>query len=307
MIRVLFIIYIFTSVANAQEGLTLPENAVSTSDIAVELTTYQFPNHGYAPDSSMTISVEGNLRTQTYRFDDKGFKTLALVRLLRGQIRVLGYSIILDCDQKTCGGFDFRFGFAVTAAPMMEVDLTDFRFISAKKFGPEGDFALTILVSKTPAAGYLQLAAITPPIFDTPAPPVPKPAAPENIVAGFPDVDATLGRDGHMVLDGLVFESGEGSLASDPTGILAQVAEWLSDNPDISLILVGHSDNEGSLESNQIVSQQRAASVRQQLIDQFAAEPSRLFAEGAGFLAPRATNATPEGRATNRRVEIVVR
>ncbi|WP_236951445.1 OmpA family protein [Ketogulonicigenium robustum] len=70
--------------------------------------------------------------------------------------------------------------------------------------------------------------------------------------------------------------------------------------------MVGHTDATGALAANQAVSTARAAAVRQRLINENGVNPAQLDAAGAGYLAPRASNADADGRALNRRVEVVV-
>ena len=69
---------------------------------------------------------------------------------------------------------------------------------------------------------------------------------------------------------------------------------------------MGHSDAVGSLEANIALSRARARSVAGRLVDTHGVARGQLRAEGAGYLAPRASNATEDGRALNRRVEVVV-
>jgi outer membrane protein OmpA-like peptidoglycan-associated protein len=70
--------------------------------------------------------------------------------------------------------------------------------------------------------------------------------------------------------------------------------------------LVGHTDSVGGLSGNIALSKRRAQSVRQRLIDTHGVDPSRLDAEGMGYLSPAASHLTPEGREANRRVEVIV-
>ena len=71
------------------------------------------------------------------------------------------------------------------------------------------------------------------------------------------------------------------------------------------LVLVGHTDDIGSLEANVKVSRLRAEAVRQKRMVEGDIAPERVLAEGAGFLAPRRSNQTTDGRQMNRRVEAV--
>ena len=85
-----------------------------------------------------------------------------------------------------------------------------------------------------------------------------------------------------------------------------QLADYLRQNPNTKIILVGHSDAIGGLDGNIAISKQRAEAVRQRLISKYGIRKSRITAEGIAFLSPRANNQTPEGREQNRRVEAVV-
>jgi len=69
---------------------------------------------------------------------------------------------------------------------------------------------------------------------------------------------------------------------------------------------VGHTDNSGSLAANVALSKDRAAAVRKRLIEKLGVPAEQLTAEGAGWLSPRTSNLTPEGREKNRRVEAVL-
>ena len=79
----------------------------------------------------------------------------------------------------------------------------------------------------------------------------------------------------------------------------------LKDHADLSITIEGHTDNTGTAARNQTLSEQRAASVRQYLIDNFKVDAGRLKSAGFGASKPVAANDTQEGRQNNRRVELV--
>ncbi len=89
--------------------------------------------------------------------------------------------------------------------------------------------------------------------------------------------------------------------------MLRQVAAYLETNLDTGLRIVGHADNVGSAPGNLDLSQRRAASVAKVLAQQFGIASSRFETDGKDDSLPLSSNATPEGRAMNRRVEFVKR
>ena len=105
----------------------------------------------------------------------------------------------------------------------------------------------------------------------------------------------------------LAFETGKSSclLTDGDRSYLAQIKQYLSENPGKKVIVTGHADNTGSDEINQRLSAQRAAYLRQQLLDAGVDENS-IETAAKSYLEPVGDNSTPEGRAKNRRVEIKI-
>ena len=105
---------------------------------------------------------------------------------------------------------------------------------------------------------------------------------------------------------GVLFASGKAELLPDAQAKLSEVANALTQqNPDASIVVEGHTDTQGSPAFNLDLSTRRAQAVRDYLSTHGVA-PDRIRAEGLGFSRPLADNKTAEGRANNRRVEIVV-
>lgn len=144
--------------------------------------------------------------------------------------------------------------------------------------------------------------AETPPQTPPPMPPEMPPEMPPQAA----DLARALEDKGAVALDDLVFDSGAASLAAGAYPSLAALAAYLQAHPDHELLLVGHSDATGGLAANIALSRQRAQAVRARLIADHGLAPGRITAEGAGFLAPRASNLDESGRAANRRVEAVL-
>jgi outer membrane protein OmpA-like peptidoglycan-associated protein len=110
-------------------------------------------------------------------------------------------------------------------------------------------------------------------------------------------------KRGRLVLKGVNFRSGKAVLTPNSYRILDEVAKSLKEWKDVKLEIIGYTDSRGSYAINKRLSQLRANSVRDYLVRQ-GIEPSRLRAIGRGEENPIANNATAEGRAANRRVEM---
>ncbi|CAA6804331.1 MAG: internalin, putative [uncultured Thiotrichaceae bacterium] len=109
------------------------------------------------------------------------------------------------------------------------------------------------------------------------------------------------------VLEGVNFHTGSANLTLNAQSILKNVANQFQRWPDLKAVIVGHTDNVGSNSNNMLLSQQRAHSVRTFLVQNGVKNSSILAAIGKGERNPRASNSHAEGRALNRRVELLPR
>ena len=105
--------------------------------------------------------------------------------------------------------------------------------------------------------------------------------------------------------EGILFETGKSDLSMDSRTALDKFAKSLLDNPDTDLVIYGHTDNTGSKEVNQRISDKRAMSVRNYLVNK-GVGASRLTTKGMAYDQPVADNSTAAGRAQNRRVEVYI-
>jgi outer membrane protein OmpA-like peptidoglycan-associated protein len=127
----------------------------------------------------------------------------------------------------------------------------------------------------------------------------------QEIVANAEAFSNDLKANGHAAVYGIYFDTAKAELRPESEPALQEIAKLLAVDPKLKLQLVGHTDAVGQLESNMKLSQARAEAVVQALAAKHGVAPVRLKAYGVGPLAPVATNRTDEGRAKNRRVELV--
>ena len=146
------------------------------------------------------------------------------------------------------------------------------------------------------SAGYLICRAMQE--EEAPPPPPPPPPAPRAAPEPPPPVE-----EERIVLRGVNFDFDKSDIRPDAAVILDEAASQLKANPGRSVRVEGHTDSVGTDDYNQGLSERRAASVRDYLVNQ-GVEASRLTTQGFGESNPIASNDTADGRALNRRVEL---
>jgi len=126
-----------------------------------------------------------------------------------------------------------------------------------------------------------------------------------RVAAGGKKLYDALAEKGRVATQGIYFDTGSDRIRPESTPTLKEIGSMLKDHADLKLAIEGHTDNVGLAQANQTLSEKRAAAVRQFLIDSYGVDGARLQAKGLGQTKPVASNDTPEGRQSNRRVELV--
>ncbi|MBO2543205.1 OmpA family protein [Salegentibacter sp. BDJ18] len=125
-------------------------------------------------------------------------------------------------------------------------------------------------------------------------------------VSANPDfIKKEIEMQGSATIYGINFDSNSSNLKEQSQPVIAEIAKYLEQNPEISLYVVGHTDMDGSPEYNLKLSKERARAVVNELTENYGISISRLTSDGVGFLSPKASNITDEGKALNRRTELV--
>ena len=132
-----------------------------------------------------------------------------------------------------------------------------------------------------------------------------KPMETKMVTVTAEEMAATVAQKGGVALYGIYFDFNKVDVKpeSDPT--LSEIARLLSKNAALNLLVVGHTDNVGSFDFNRDLSQRRANAVVEALVKRHQIDAKRLMPVGVSFACPVASNRTEDGRAKNRRVEIV--
>jgi outer membrane protein OmpA-like peptidoglycan-associated protein len=304
--------------------LEFPGPATPTFGPTTTRDSYAMPTSTWSLDAFSTRVINGVVERAAWQVDTPKLSSLDLMQPLRTQLLAAGFQPVFECETMVCGGFDFRFAIDVLPEPQMHVDLGDFRFLSAERKIAGETEAVGVMVSRSASKGFVQItramADAGPPLFAAtngmgeglgPLTGETVSLAAPNQPPLTPPADGTSDglqflTKGSLVLDGLDFGSGAAELTEGRYASLAALAEWLKENPKVIVVLVGHTDTSGGLDSNLLISKRRATSVRGRLIEGYGIPPSQVEAEGVGYLSPIASNQTEEGRRINRRVEAVL-
>ncbi|HXR40192.1 MAG TPA: OmpA family protein [Terracidiphilus sp.] len=116
---------------------------------------------------------------------------------------------------------------------------------------------------------------------------------------------SSIADTGSVAIYGINFDTAKSDIKPESEPAIDQIAKLLTDNPALKVYIVGHTDMVGDAAMNVKLSQARAQSVINELVSKHSIAAARLIAFGNGPYAPVASNKTDEGRAKNRRVELV--
>jgi OmpA-OmpF porin, OOP family len=128
---------------------------------------------------------------------------------------------------------------------------------------------------------------------------------PITVAAGGKKLYDALATNGRVATQGIFFDVGSDHIKPESGPTLKEIAAMLAEHPSLKLTIEGHTDDQGDAGENMALSARRAAAVKQELVSSFGVDASRLSTNGKGSSKPVKSNATPEGRQQNRRVELV--
>ena len=304
MIGRLVLLVLVLPFSAAAQDLALPGGTL-TRETESPADSVRLPEAPWSPETQPPAR-EGAIRMRAYSIPGANRTTLQLIDPVRSSLTDVGYTQVFACADAECGGFDFRFQLDLLPEPDMHVDLGDFRYILMTREDASPEW-VALVASSSATAGFLHVTEVYPAVLPEPQE---GPGDSAELVAPGPEVEESLtGRlveAGHVVLEDLAFETGSSELNDGRYASLAELAAWLAETPSARVVLVGHTDAVGTLDANVSLSRRRAASVSDRLVLNYGTDPAQLEAAGAGYLAPVASNLTPEGRAANRRVEVVL-
>jgi len=235
--------------------------------------------------------LEGRITRIAYR-TNPGPSILEVSRNFETQLEKAGFEKLIACDADECGGIPFAEAIDVLPIPMMWLDGFKFHYYAAKKADGGRETWASIAVSENNGHIHAQLVVAVV-------------GAIENKMVDAAQMKKGLGEKGHIALYGIYFDTDKAVIKPESKPTLDEMAKLLRGEPNLKVFIVGHTDSQGGYEHNMTLSRQRAEAVAAALMRSYKIARNRLFTAGVGWLAPVGTNATEDGRALNRRVELV--
>jgi OOP family OmpA-OmpF porin len=234
---------------------------------------------------------EGRITRIAYR-TTPGPSIVEVARNFETQLEKAGFETLIACDTDVCGGIPFSEAVDSLPAPQMWVDGFSFHYYAGHK--PDGgrETYVTVLVSKnnddvTAQLIVAQIGEIANKMVDAAA------------------MAKGLGEKGHIALYGIYFDTDKAVLKPESKPMLEEIAKLLRTETQLHVVIVGHTDSQGAYDYNMDLSRRRAEAIAAELVKSFQIAKARLRTAGVGFLAPVGSNANEDGRALNRRVELV--
>lgn len=250
--------------------------------------------------------LEGRITRILYRGPDEK-STLDILRNYQSALEGAGFETLYTCG-KDCGNNFSMLLYGPMEMRILETDTSggafdipqDVRYLAAKLVDGSRTVHVALLTAFDNGFGNLSKRPVT----------LLQIIEAKSMDTGMVTVDAeAIGKGidatGHMAIYGVLFDTDSSKIKPDSDPVLSEIAKLLGTRPDLKLLIVGHTDNQGDFEYNMNLSSQRANSVVRYLIEHHGIDSGRLNSAGVGYLAPVASNDSPDGRAKNRRVELV--
>lgn len=238
--------------------------------------------------------------------------SLEVFRNYENELAAKGFSILFKCSgEEQCESFGaelYRVLYPPTAA-LQNNELSKVAFnvpaephyLTATLSRPEGPIAVSLYVAVDRGAAFPETKDRVAVLLDVVED---KPMETKMVTVDAAKMAKDIAATGRVALYGLYFDTDKADLKPESAPSLAEIVKLLKAQPELKVYIVGHTDNAGGFDYNMGLSQRRAKSVVDQLV-QNGISADRLKPAGAGLIAPVAPNDDESGRSKNRRVEIV--
>jgi OmpA-OmpF porin, OOP family len=263
------------------EEVNLPLGAVTGSSKA-----YQ---------AEKSIDLEGALTRITYLVKEQT-STIKVYRNYEAALRSAGFKELFSCSATQCGKQEI-WGYALGQLSLLNGKQKTARYLAGEMI--KGDSKIYVGLFVMERHDNSVVTGLT--VVET-----------RQMQTGLVAVDVKalrqqLSETGKVAIYGIHFDTDKSDLREDSNEMLDIIHQLLDENKALKLYIVGHTDDTGNLSHNIELSRRRAEAVVSVLVSRYGVDVDRLEAFGAGPYAPVASNASNDGQAKNRRVELVER
>ncbi len=284
-----------------------------------EIIKYEFREYdsytvalGKAPTSQSLVQskeIEGAITRLTYKIP-VGRSPLEVIRNYQNELQTGGFTILFEGARDGLGSY-----FAEAAGykkliwppniPALTMNSDQQRYLAAEKAAPDGKVVVTLYaVENRFWAGNLKKVdkgqtLLQVDIVET------KPMETKMVTVAAKEMAEKISNSGSIALYGIYFDTDKATIKPESSATMEQIAKLLNSTPELKLLVVGHTDNVGTLAYNMELSKNRAGAVVRELTGKYAIRNERLTPVGVAFACPVGSNKTEEGRSKNRRVELV--
>lgn len=259
-----------------------------------------FETHYYLTGPTSHGAVDGKIRRQ-FCAAPEGVSAYEIIKNYEKAIQLKGGEIIYISKDVTRYKLDngewyyyMRDGFA--KARREHTKLVHGHFVShlANKYvaGKIATAENDIFISVAAADGYYELVTV-----------IAEPMDMDNVTLNV--LNESIADKGKIAIYDIYFDTGKSEVKNESNSALAIIVNYLKENSDKKFIIVGHTDNTGDFNANVTLSKDRAKAVIEKLVTEYGVEQAQLIPYGVGSVSPQMSNATDEGKARNRRVELV--
>ncbi len=256
---------------------------------------------GKDKNDEATLRLEGRFTQLAYRAPAQR-SALEVFRNYERAFKEAGFQTVYTCDRNDCGGRNFSLAAAGDRLYGLFGDQqAEQRYVAARLSRPEGDVYVSLYVvqhragggpNKDRALALLEIVEI-------------KPMEQRMKVMEAPAMERDITTSGRVAVYGILFDFDKDTMRPDSRPQLDEIAKLLKSRPALKVLIVGHTDAQGAMDYNRALSERRAQSIAAALARDHGIDRGRLTPVGAGMSAPVASNRTDDGRALNRRVELV--
>jgi len=268
LIGILWLSLLIAGVALAEEDRDGKDHPLFNRMPGTWIYSYKnvdFDAHTFIDDKEKKVNVEGHYYYIHY-YPEEGKPQLSKLKILRNYENAI----------KQIGGI------------VLKSDFDDASYMKLVKGGKEIWVEVRAVNSQEPQLIIVEREAMA-----------------QEIVANAEAFSKDLKESGHVAVYGIYFDTGQSIIKPESEAVLSEIVKLLKKESGLKVNVVGHTDNVGAMDSNLKLSQARATAVVQALVDKYGIEGNRLRAYGVGPLAPVTSNDNEEGKAKNRRVELV--